>query len=66
MRIKLEIGNGHVMVDCVVSLEDEMVTEVIYRHSNSKVNIVDCLELATLDKITEAAQKKFAEEMSEP
>ena len=62
MRIIQEIGNGPTRVECHVDLENEEVLAVLYM----RVNIVDCLELATLNKITEAAQKKFAEEMSEP
>ena len=62
MRVKCEIGNGPVMVECHVNLDDEQVIQVMYEG----VNIVDCLELETLDKITEAALKKFSEEMSEP
>ena len=62
MLISLEIGNGPVMVNCHVKLNDEEVTQVLYRG----VNIVDCLELKTLNKITEAAQQKFIEDMNEP
>lgn len=62
MRIIQEIGNAPTRVECHVDLENEEVLAVLYM----RVNIVDCLELATLNKITEAAQKKFQEEMSEP
>lgn len=62
MRIIQEIGNGPIRVECHVDLENEEVLAVLYM----RVNIVDCLELETLNKIAEAAQKKFAEEMSEP
>lgn len=61
MRIKYEIGNGPVTVDCLVILEDE-VKEVMYKGTN----IVDCLDCDLLDKIAEAAAKQFREEMSEP
>ena len=60
--ISLEIGNGPVMVNCHVKLNDEEVTQVLYEG----VNIVDCLELETLNKITETAQQKFIEDMNEP
>ncbi len=62
MLLSYEIGNGPVMVNCHVNLQDEEVTQVLYRG----VNIVDCLELETLNKITEAAQQKFIEDMNEP
>ena len=62
MLISLEIGNGPVMVNCHVNLNNEEVTQVLYEG----VNIVDCLELETLNKITEAAQQKFIEDMNEP
>lgn len=62
MLINLEIGNGPVMVNCHVNLNDEEVTQVLYEG----VNIVDCLELKTLNKITEAAHQKFIEDMNEP
>ena len=62
MRIKLEIGNGPVEVICHVDLENEEVKSVEYMGRD----ISDALELETLNKITEAAQKKFEEEMSEP
>lgn len=62
MLINLEIGNGHVLVNCHVKLDDEEVTQVLYKG----INIVDCLELCTLNKITEAAQQKFIEDINEP
>ena len=62
MRIKLKIGNGPVEVEAWVNLKDEEVFCVMW----SGVDVLDLLELETLDKITAAAQKKFAEEMSEP
>ena len=62
MRIKYEIGNGPVTVDCLVILADEEVKEVIYKGTN----IVDCLDCDLLDKMAEAAAKQFREEMSEP
>ena len=62
MLINLEIGNGPVMVNCHVKLDDEEVTQVVYKG----INIVDCLELDTISKITEAAQQKFIEDMNEP
>ena len=62
MRIIQEIGNGPVDVEAWVNLEDEEVFCVMWQG----VNILDLLELETLNKIAEAAQKKFAEEMSEP
>lgn len=62
MLINLEIGNGPVMVNCHVKLDDEEVTQVLYKG----INIVDCLELYTINKITEAAQQKFIEDMNEP
>ena len=62
MLLSYEIGNGPVMVNCHVNLNDEEVTQVLYEG----VNIVDCLELETLNKITEAAQQKFVEDMNEP
>ena len=62
MRIKLKIGNGPVEVEAWVNLQDEQVFCVMWQG----VNVLDLLELETLDKITAAAQKKFAEEMSEP
>lgn len=62
MRIIQAIGNGPTRVECHVDLENEAVIAVLYM----RVNIVDCLELDTLDKITAAAQAKFQQEMSEP
>ena len=62
MRIKMEIGNGPVEVICHVDLANEEVKSVEYMGRD----ISDALEIETLDKITEAAQTKFAEEMSEP
>ena len=62
MLLSYEIGNGPVMVNCHVNLNDEEVTQVLYKG----VNIVDCVELETLNKITEAAQQKFVEDMIEP
>jgi len=62
MRIKLEIGNGPVEVICHVDLENEEVKSVEYMGRD----ISDALELETLNKIAEAATKRFAEEMSEP
>ena len=62
MRIKLEIGNGPVEVICHVDLENEEVKSVEYMGRD----ISDALELETLNKIAEAAAKRFAEEMSEP
>lgn len=34
MRIKYEIGNGPVIVDCLVILADEEVKEVMYKGTN--------------------------------
>lgn len=62
MLLSYEIGNGPVVVNCHVNLNDEEVTQVLYEG----VNIVDCLELEILNKITEAAQQKFIEDMNEP
>lgn len=62
MKVKCTIGNGPVEVDAWVNLEDEEVLCVMY----NGINVLDLLELETLNKITEAAQKKFSEEMSEP
>ena len=62
MRIKMEIGNGPVEVEAWVNMEDEEVFCVMWQG----VNILDLLELETLNKIAEAAAKRFAEEMSEP
>ena len=62
MLLSYEIGNGSVKVNCHVNLNDEEVTQVLYKG----VNIVDCVELETLNKITEAAQQKFIEDMIEP
>ena len=62
MLLSYEIGNGPVTVNCHVNLNDEEVTQVLYEG----VNIVDCLELETLNKIAEAAQQKFIENMKEP
>lgn len=62
MRIKLEIGNGPVEVICHVDLANKEVKSVEYMGRD----ISDALELETLDMIVTAAQKKFAEEMSEP
>ena len=62
MLLSYVIGNGSVKVNCHVNLSDEEVTQVLYEG----VNIVDCLELKTLNKITEAAQQKFVEDMNEP
>lgn len=62
MLLSYEIGNGPVTVNCHVNLNSEEVTQVLYKG----VNIVDCLELETLNKITEAAQQKFIEDMNEP
>ncbi len=62
MLLSYEIGNGPVTVNCHVNLNDEEVTQVLYEG----VNIVDCLELETLNKITEVAQQKFIEDMKEP
>ena len=61
MLITLEIGNGPVKVNCHVKLDDEEVTQVLYQD----INIVDCLELETLNKISEAAYQKFIEDMNE-
>ena len=62
MRIKYEIGNGPVIVDCLVILADEEVKEVMW----FGLNILQVLEVETLDKIAEAAAQKFRDEMSEP
>ena len=62
MRIKYEIGNGPVTVDCLVILEDQEVKEVMYKGTN----IVNCLPCDLLDEIAEAAAKQFRDEMSEP
>lgn len=62
MRIKYEIGNGPVTVDCLVILADQEVKEVMYKGTN----IVDCLDCDLLDCIAEAAAQKFRDEMSEP
>ena len=62
MRIKLEIGNGNVEVEAWVNIADEKVFFVMWQG----VNVLDLLELETLNKITEAAEAKFKQEMSEP
>ena len=62
MRIKYELGNGPVTVEAWVNLEDREVFCVMWH----EINIVDVLEVETLDKIVEAAAKQFREEMSEP
>jgi len=62
VRIKYELGNGPVTVDCLVILADQEVKEVMYKGTN----IVDCLDCDILDCIADAAAKKFREEMSEP
>ena len=62
MRVKCKIGNAYIDVVAWVSLENEQVYCVEYKG----VNIVDALEIETLDKIVEAAEEKFRTEMSEP
>ena len=62
MRVKCEIGNGPVTVEAWVNLEDREVFCVMWH----EINIVEVLEIETLDKIVEAAEEKFRTEMSEP
>ena len=62
MRVKCEIGNGPVTVEAWVNLEDREVFCVMW----FGLNILPVLEVETLDKIVEAAEAKFKDEMSEP
>ena len=62
MRIKYEIGNGPVTVEAWVNLEDREVFCVMWEG----LNILPVLDIETLEKITEAAEEKFNNEMREP
>ena len=62
MRVKCEIGNEPVTVEAWVNLEDREVFCVMW----FGLNILPVLEVETLDKIVEAAEEKFKDEMSEP
>jgi hypothetical protein len=62
MRVKCEIGNGPVTVEAWVNLADREVFCVMW----FGLNILQVLEVETLDKIVEAAEAKFKRERSEP
>ncbi len=62
MRVRCTIGNGLVIVDAWVNLANEEVFYVEYKG----IDIKEVLELSTLNRITEAAQQKFIEDMNEP
>ena len=62
MWIYYELGINKIPVKCHVNLQDEEVTCVMF----SDVNIIDTLEIKTLDDIVYKAQQKFVEDMKEP
>ena len=62
MWIYYKLGINETPVKCHVSLQDEEVTCVMF----SDVNIIDTLDIKTLDDIVSKAQQKFIEDMNEP
>ena len=62
MIVRCTIGNDLVMIDAWVNLASEEVFYIEYKG----IDIKEVLELSTLNRITEAAQQKFIEDMNEP
>ena len=62
MWFRYELGINEIPVKCHVNLQDETVTCVMF----SDVNIIDTLDIKTLDDIVYKAQQKFIENMKEP
>ena len=62
MWFRYELGINEIPVKCHVNLQDETVTCVMF----SDVNIIDTLDIKTLDDIVYKAQQKFIEDMNEP
>lgn len=62
MWFRYELGINEIPVKCHVNLQDEEVTCVMF----SDVNIIDTVEIKTLDDIVYKAQQKFIEGMNEP
>ncbi len=57
-----ELGINKIPVKCHVNLQDEEVTCVMF----SDVNIIDILDIKSLDDIVSKAQQKSIEDMNEP
>lgn len=62
MWFRYELGINEIPVKCHVNLQDEEVTCVMF----SDVNIIDTLEIKTLDDIVYKAQQKFIEDINTP
>ena len=62
MWIYHKLGINEVPVKCHVNLQDEEVTCVMFNN----INIIDTLDIKTLDNIAYKAQQKFIEDMNEP
>ena len=62
MWFRYKLGINEIPVKCHVNLQDEEVTCVMF----SDVNIIDTLDIKTLDDIVYKARQKFVEDMSEP
>jgi hypothetical protein len=62
MHIKYNLGETEVPVNCWVDLENREVTLVMYQD----VNIVDVLDIVTLDKMVLEAEHQFKEWINEP
>ena len=62
MWFRYKLGINEIPVKCHVNLQDEEVTCVMF----SDVNIIDTVEIKTLDDIVYKAQQKFIEGMNEP
>ena len=62
MWFRYKLGINEIPVKCHVNLKDEEVTCVMF----SDVNIIDTVEIKTLDDIVYKAKQKFVEDMKEP